>query len=86
MREMARIQTFPDDVEILGGLSNTQRQLGNAVPSAIGELFGLEIKKQFFNCRVSSKDLSLIPPLRKKNFEISYVKKIPVEYKKQVAA
>lgn len=61
MREMARIQTFPDDVEILGGKSIVQKQLGNAVPSAIGELLGLEIRKQFFDEKISSSKLALIP-------------------------
>lgn len=61
MREMARLQTFPDDIEVLGGVSEVQKQIGNAVPSAIGELLGKEIRKQFFGDRVSSKNLKLIP-------------------------
>jgi DNA (cytosine-5)-methyltransferase 1 len=32
MREMARLQTFPFDVEIVGTVADAQRQLGNAVP------------------------------------------------------
>jgi DNA (cytosine-5)-methyltransferase 1 len=61
MREMARIQTFPDSVEVLGGVSEVQKQIGNAVPSAVGELIGLEIRRQFFGDRVTSKNLKLIP-------------------------
>lgn len=61
MREMARLQTFPDDVEILGGISNVQKQLGNAVPSAIGELLGLEIRKQLMNEAILTEFLTLIP-------------------------
>jgi DNA (cytosine-5)-methyltransferase 1 len=61
MREMARIQTFPDDVEVLGGVSEVQKQIGNAVPSAIAEMLGLEIRRQFFGHKVNSTDLSLIP-------------------------
>lgn len=80
MREMARIQTFPDDVEILGGLSNIQKQIGNAVPSAIGELLGKEIRKQFFKERVSSKNLKLIPKNSKKIFNVKFTKKIATEY------
>jgi len=63
-REMARLQTFPDSVEILGGITAIQRQLGNAVPSAVAELLGLEIRKQFFGEDVDSRNLSLIPPIR----------------------
>lgn len=47
-REMCRLQTFPDDYEILGGRTEVQRQIGNAVPSLIGEILGREIRRQFF--------------------------------------
>jgi DNA (cytosine-5)-methyltransferase 1 len=63
MREMARIQTFPDDVNVAGGISHVQRQIGNAVPSLITEILGREIKKQFFGVSSAAK-LKLIPPLR----------------------
>lgn len=80
MREMARIQTFPDDVHILGGNSNVQKQLGNAVPSAIGELLGKQIRFQFFGHR-TNKSLSLIPPKRDILENIhSYSKTIPKPY------
>lgn len=84
MREMARIQTFPDDVEILGGNSNVQKQLGNAVPSAIGELLGKEIRKQFFGEKVSLHKLELIPQLRGEVFAVSFMKKIPKEFKELI--
>jgi len=61
MREMARLQTFPDDVEVLGGVSEVQKQIGNAVPSAIGELLGREIRRQFFGEKIDSRKLKLIP-------------------------
>lgn len=32
VREAARLQDFPDDMEIIGSLTSTQRQIGNAVP------------------------------------------------------
>lgn len=80
MREMARIQTFPDDVEILGGNSNVQKQIGNAVPSAIGELLGKEIRKQFFGESLSSFNLKLIPKKNILQFGIQYLNKIPNQY------
>lgn len=46
MREMARLQTFPPDVEILGSISDAQRQLGNAVPSLLAEILAREIAAQ----------------------------------------
>ena len=41
VRECARIQTFPDDFEFLGPQSAGYRQIGNAVPCAMGEVVGL---------------------------------------------
>lgn len=60
-REMARLQTFPDDVQIAGDRGSVQRQIGNAVPSAIGELLGREIRRQFFGERLRMDYLKLIP-------------------------
>lgn len=37
IREYARIQTFPDDWEFSGSLSNQYKQIGNAVPVNLGE-------------------------------------------------
>ena len=81
MREMARIQTFPDDVDVLGGNSNVQKQIGNAVPSAIGELLGKEIRRQFFNEKVSSEKLKLTPNHNKNKIKAEFMRKIPREYK-----
>ena len=38
MRQAARIQSFPDDFEFLGGLSAAGRQIGNAVPVRLGKV------------------------------------------------
>lgn len=46
MLEMARLQTFPDNVHITGSLADAQRQLGNAVPSLLGEILAREIACQ----------------------------------------
>jgi DNA (cytosine-5)-methyltransferase 1 len=37
VREMARLQGFPDDFSISGTWKAATRQLGNAVPTTIGE-------------------------------------------------
>lgn len=63
MREMCRIQTFPNDVEVLGGLSNVQKQIGNAVPSLLAEVLGSEIKRQFF-AGTPARKMNLLPPSR----------------------
>lgn len=43
MREMARLQTFPDTVNIAGSIADVQRQLGNAVPSLLAEVLARSI-------------------------------------------
>ncbi len=53
-RELCRLQTFPDSYEVLGSRAEIQRQLGNAVPSLIGEILGREIMQQFFNEEVTA--------------------------------
>lgn len=63
-RELCRLQTFPDTYEVGGSYRDIQRQIGNAVPPAIGELLGLEIRKQLFGEAMVSRDLRLIPPAR----------------------
>jgi DNA (cytosine-5)-methyltransferase 1 len=63
VRELARLQTFPDDYRFAGDRRAAHMQIGNAVPPAIGEFFGLEIRRQFFGERVRRK-LKLIPEKR----------------------
>lgn len=50
--ELCALQTFPAGYEIVGNNRSAHKQLGNAVPSAIVELLGLEIRRQFFGERV----------------------------------
>jgi DNA (cytosine-5)-methyltransferase 1 len=50
--ELCALQTFPADYEIVGSNRSAHKQLGNAVPSALVELLGLEIRRQFFGHRV----------------------------------
>ncbi len=45
MRELCRLQTFPDNVSLRGDLRAVQRQAGNAVPSLLTEILGREIGK-----------------------------------------
>lgn len=61
--ELARLQTFPRDYKFEGDHRAARRQIGNAVPAAIGELLGKSIRRQFFSEEVSSA-LSLLPTLR----------------------
>jgi len=54
-KELARLQTFPDDYEILGSYSAIRRQVGNAVPPLIGEILGKEIRVQWLDHKINEK-------------------------------
>jgi DNA (cytosine-5)-methyltransferase 1 len=64
MRELCRIQTFPDDVTIQGPRAAVQKQVGNAVPSLLGEVLGRSIKTQLLGLPASRGSLKLMPARR----------------------
>lgn len=64
MRELCRLQTFPDDVVIFGGRTSVQRQVGNAVPSLLGEVIAREIRTQLLGRRAVRGPPKLLPPDR----------------------
>jgi DNA (cytosine-5)-methyltransferase 1 len=43
-RELCRLQTIPDEYNVLGTIGAVQRQLGNAVPSALAEVIALHMR------------------------------------------
>lgn len=43
VREAAAIQTFPDDFQFFGSLNSQARQIGNAVPVALAQVFGVHL-------------------------------------------
>jgi DNA (cytosine-5)-methyltransferase 1 len=64
-RELMRLQTFPDGYKIEGPLRSVQRQVGNAVPSALAERLALEIRRQLLgHAYVPSDRPSLLPARR----------------------
>lgn len=48
LAEIKRIQTFPDEYEIVGSRQSVQRQLGNAVPSLLAQKVGEAVRRQLF--------------------------------------
>jgi DNA (cytosine-5)-methyltransferase 1 len=50
-REMARLQTFPDDFYFLGGMKKAMWQIGNAVPPRLGEVIARAIVPFAMSCR-----------------------------------
>jgi DNA (cytosine-5)-methyltransferase 1 len=63
-RELCRLQTFPDDVSIVGERSAVQKQVGNAVPSLLAEILGREIRTQLLKLDARSEAPTLLPPDR----------------------
>lgn len=80
VHELCRLQTFPEGYEIVGNRVSYQRQLGNAVPSVLAEILGLEIKKML-GLRVRSKALKLLPPRRLPIPPPERVKSVPEKYR-----
>lgn len=78
-REMARLQCFPDAWELEGGATSGRRQLGNAVPPPIGEMLGLEIRRQLLGQKPEAKP-SLIPARRDDRPEPEPVLDVPEKY------
>lgn len=78
--ELARLQTFPAGYEIIGEYRSAVRQLGNAVPAAIGELLGLEIRRQVLG-RQPRRSLKLLPAQRDDCPAPEQTVKIPKKYR-----
>jgi DNA (cytosine-5)-methyltransferase 1 len=49
IEEVKRIQTFPDEYELVGDFKEQWRQIGNAVPSKMAEIIAREIREEYFN-------------------------------------
>jgi DNA (cytosine-5)-methyltransferase 1 len=64
MRELCRLQTFPDSVVIFGGRISVQRQVGNAVPSLLAEILARAIRTQLLGLDPLKGPPSLLPPRR----------------------
>lgn len=63
VRELCRLQTFPDDVSIVGERGSAQKQLGNAVPSLLAEVVGRAIREQLLG-QPAQPRLKLLPARR----------------------
>lgn len=49
IEEIKRLQTFPDDYQFCGDKKEQWRQIGNAVPCHLAEVFALKIRGDYFN-------------------------------------
>lgn len=80
MRELCRLQTFPDDVEILGDHAAIQRQVGNAVPSLLAEVLARAIRTQLLGFGELRRPLALLPPDRSPAPPPEPLAPVPPEY------
>lgn len=80
MRELCRLQTFPDNVKIFGARAEIQRQLGNAVPSLIGEVLARAIRHQLLGRRRMLTPLKLAPQRSAVLSAPSMVRDVPEAY------
>jgi DNA (cytosine-5)-methyltransferase 1 len=81
--ELCRLQTFPDGLEIRGGRTSQQRQLGNAVPSLLAEVLGREMAAQFFGKR-RRKELQLLPDAKKRTPAPELPQPVPKKFRRLV--
>lgn len=79
-KELCRLQTFPDDVELSGGHSSVQRQAGNAVPSLLAEVVGRSLRQQWFDRRTPSELPLLLPATRRSVPPPERTKPVPKQY------
>ncbi len=84
VRELCRLQTFPDDVNIVGGRGSAQKQLGNAVPSLLAEVMGRAIREQLLDCPPRNSSLKLLPPRRTPIPPPEPVAKVPRRFRRLV--
>ncbi len=75
-RELARIQTLPDHMQFFSSRRSSQKLIGNAVPSALAELLGKEIRRQIFQHRCP-KRLYMLPKKSEQIYRVRYSKEIP---------
>ena len=82
VRELCRLQTFPTDYVVLGSLRAAQKQIGNAVPSALAERLALEIRQQLLGDKSPRKlHLTLVPKRRRSVPPPDPIAEVPTEYR-----
>lgn len=79
-RELCRLQTVPDGYKIVGNLSAAQRQLGNAVPSALAEKLARAMRRQLLGDKIATAS-TLIPEPRRPIPKPEKVRRVPAKYK-----
>ena len=82
VREMCRLQTFPSDYTILGSHRSAQRQIGNAVPSALAERLAIEVRRRLLqDYGAKQLEATLVPARRGGMPPIEPVAPVPLKYR-----
>jgi len=81
-RELCRLQTFPDDVQVYGNQMSVQRQVGNAVPSLLAEVLARAIKNQLLGYPRMNEPLQLLPPDRSPAPPPEPARPVPAKFRK----
>ena len=84
IREICRLQTFPDDIDFDCGRVDVQKMLGNAVPSLLAEVLAREIRRQLLGDRRAPGPLTLLPPARSATPDPEPIAPVPTLYKSLV--
>ncbi len=80
-RELCRLQTFPDDVQVQGSYRSVHKQVGNAVPSLLAEVLGRAVRTQLLGQELRCEPLKLLPPVRTPVPDAEPVRPIAKEYR-----
>ncbi len=83
-RELCRIQTFPDNYEIVGSLREVRRQVGNAVPPLLAEIVGRSIRAQLLGGPETEEPLQHSVRRRSGRTGPEPPKRLPKRYRKYV--
>lgn len=81
VKELCRLQTFPEGLVFDCSRSVAQRMLGNAVPSLLSEVLAREIRVQLLGDRCDLGPLKLLPPIREPLPEPEVPAPLPRKYK-----
>jgi DNA (cytosine-5)-methyltransferase 1 len=79
-RELCRLQTIPDSYRVLGSISAVQRQVGNAVPSALAEAIALSMRERLLGESTSERSPTLLPARREPVPEPEPTQPVPKKY------
>lgn len=84
IREMCRIQTFPDDLIFDCGRTDAQKMIGNAVPSLLAEVLAREIRRQLLGDHRALGCVKLMPPVRRPVPEPEPIMPVPAKYRSMI--